>query len=272
MLLLTNYIHHCILSDVPIRLRTIQLIPWTVYTVAHVPLYYIGLLSKNRICHLHISHLPRPDNKRSDVIYHEQRWYHVCLMSDLATVRSDPERVLHRATAEVGLKTSSFETMLPEPVGLTNKETAPSSMKRVLAAHTFTNADLYMSGNVIESGSNAIYYKPQLLAKSIVKPPSNMKSKTGLALANLGLLTKIDVEEIVESRLTKCTKTLQSQTLKSVEFTFEEELQSISLNSNDGLKSTMSIVVVQALSKIVRSGGAPRLCRAEIPSLIQKNM
>lgn len=35
--------------------------------------------------------------------------------SDLATVLRDPEHVLHRATADVGARTSTLETALLEP-------------------------------------------------------------------------------------------------------------------------------------------------------------
>lgn len=63
-----------------------------------------------------------------------------------------------------------------------------------------------------------------------------MRSKLEHALAELEVVTKSDVEEIVENCLTKWTEHLQGQTVKAVESTFEDALQTNYFNSNIGLK------------------------------------
>lgn len=45
---------------------------------------------------------------------------------------------------------------------MTNKDTAPSLVKRVMATPTITKADEDMAGTVVESGSNATGYKLQV--------------------------------------------------------------------------------------------------------------
>lgn len=131
--------------------------------------------------------------------------------SDLPTVLSDPERVLDQATVDVGLKTPSFETVGPELAVMTNKKTAPSFVERVMSVHTITMDSKYMAGNVVESDYDAPSYKPKPSLKTLDKLLCGMRSEIELALADLGVVTKADVEIIVANRLTKWSNMVHSQ-------------------------------------------------------------
>lgn len=76
-------------------------------------------------------------------------------------------------------------------------------------------------------------------------------------LADLGIVTKTEVEGIVKTCLTKCTSTLQSQIVKTVESTLEDPIQVSNFSSNNGLKTAMSNAIEQPLSRVVPSGRAP---------------
>lgn len=108
---------------------------------------------------------------------------------DMETALSNPERVLPQAAVDVVVKIISIETTLPNSAVTDNKEISPSSMKRVMAGHTVTNAKKYIDGTVVESNSEATAYKPQPLPKTVVKLPSYVWSKIQQALADLRVLT-----------------------------------------------------------------------------------
>lgn len=101
---------------------------------------------------------------------------------------------------------------------------AASFMKCCLVRHTITGAAEDMTGTVVESDSDNIEHKLQSLSKTVVKSLSDMRSEIAHVLANIGVMTKADVEEIVES-LTKSANTLLSQIVNSVKSTFEGALK-----------------------------------------------
>lgn len=114
-------------------------------------------------------------------------------------------------------------------------------MERVLATHTVTGSAESMSAPVLDSDSDDTKNKLQLPSNTVVRSSSNTKSKIEHVLANLDVLTKVYVEAIHESCLTKWTSTLQSQ-IKVAE---------------------------QALGEKVQSGRAPALSDAEMESFVQ---
>lgn len=95
-----------------------------------------------------------------------------------------------------------------------------------------------------------------------------MSSDIEHALADLGPATKTEVEALVENRLTKCTNRLQSYIVKAVQYTFVDALKANYFSSNNGLKSTVSNIVEQALGKVVRAGRAPTVSEAAMHSIV----
>lgn len=67
---------------------------------------------------------------------------------------SDPHRVIHQATVDVGKNTLLFETALFEPANMTKMETAPSFMERVTATHRDKKANEDIDGTVARSDSS----------------------------------------------------------------------------------------------------------------------
>lgn len=104
---------------------------------------------------------------------------------------------------------------------MTNKKMAPSFIERVMAVHTVTTGDGDMAGTVIKSDSDTTNYKLQPTSKSIITLASDTRSKIERAFADVSVLTKTDVERMVENRLTKWTNSVKWQTFKAVESTFE---------------------------------------------------
>lgn len=79
-----------------------------------------------------------------------------------------------------------------------------------MAARTVMLANEHRAGTIMKSESNATEYKPQPQLKSVVKPPLDKRSRIKHTLADLGVVTKTNVEEIVENLLSKCKTCLQS--------------------------------------------------------------
>lgn len=103
-------------------------------------------------------------------------------------------------------------------------------MELMKAAQTVSKANEDMSDTVSESDPDATGYKAQPLWKSVVKLPSDMTSKIERPLADLGVVTKTDVEVIVENYVSKRTNTLLSQILRAVESTFKDAFKRDILN------------------------------------------
>lgn len=105
---------------------------------------------------------------------------------------------------------------------------------------------------------------------SFLRALSSMRSETKRSMVDLGVVTKIDDKAIVENLVTKSTNTLQSQMFKAVESKFEDTLQTKSSSSRNGLISSMSNVVKQALSEMFQSGRVPTESNTEIRSLVRR--
>lgn len=100
-------------------------------------------------------------------------------------------------------KAVSYEKPLIESAVTVIKEAEPSFIAHVLAAHTVTSAAGDIPGTVVNSNSVDTYHKPQPPLKTVLKSLPDKRSKIKLVLADLGVVTKSNVEEIVESPLTK---------------------------------------------------------------------
>lgn len=155
---------------------------------------------------------------------------------DLATALSNSERVLYRANVDVGAKAPSFETVLPKPAVMASSKTAPSSLEHVMAARTIMKGNKNMAGTVVERNYDATDYNLEIAWKPVVKPSFDMRSNFERALVDPGVVSKTNVEAIVENCFTKCKDTLQSQIVKAVKCTLEGALQASYFNSIEGLK------------------------------------
>lgn len=96
-----------------------------------------------------------------------------------------------------------------------------------------------------------------------------MRSEIERVLTHLGVVTKEELERIVETYLTKWTSTLDWKIVKTVQFAFEDSLQASYSNPNNGLKTSMFHVVQQALGEVDLSGRAPRVLEAPMRDFIQ---
>lgn len=126
-----------------------------------------------------------------------------------------------------------------------------------------------MTCTIVESYHDATDYRLQPPLKSAVKQPSDTRRKIERALADFGVVSRTDVEAIVENRLTKWTNGLQLQVVKSIEPTLADALKAICFNSYSGLEFALFNVFEQALDKEVRYRCAPTVSTAEIGRLVQ---
>lgn len=96
------------------------------------------------------------------------------------------------------------------------KDAALSCMECVLPAHTVNRAPEDMKGTVAKSDSDAFEHKLELHLWSAVKLWSDLRRKIERVLVSLSVVTKTEVEAIVETSLNKCTSNLQSQIVEAV--------------------------------------------------------
>lgn len=92
-------------------------------------------------------------------------------------------------------------------------------MERVFATYNVTSDTEGISGTVIESNYKAIEHKAQLL--TLCDTRSNIER----IFVDTGIVTKTNVEGIVEIRLSKLTSTLQLQIVTTSRYACEEVLQ-----------------------------------------------
>lgn len=116
---------------------------------------------------------------------------------------------LHRATPARGAKTRSYGTELTETTINVGKELELSLIGCFLPKHTVLSDAEVMTGTVVETNCDGTERHLQPLLKTFFKSSHNTEREMDLALTNLRVVTKADVEGIVESRLTKWTSTLQ---------------------------------------------------------------
>lgn len=81
-----------------------------------------------------------------------------------------------------------------------------------------------MAGTIANNFTDATNYDAidcnlQPPSKFVTQQQSVMKSEIELALVDVGIVTKTDVDTIVESHVTKSTSTIQLQIVKAFKFT-----------------------------------------------------
>lgn len=121
--------------------------------------------------------------------------------------------------------------------------------------HTVTSTADELAGTVIESNCNDSEHKLQLLWKIVAQSSLDTRREIKHILTDLGVMTRTDVEAIVESRLTKWKSTLQSKIIKSVESTFNETFQASNCNQSNGLKPPSSMLFNRSWSSQSKLAG-----------------
>lgn len=139
-----------------------------------------------------------------------------------------------------------------------------------MAVNTLTKAS--MADNVVQSDANAIEYKPQPPSESVGKPLFNMRSEIENLLADLGVVTKTNVEVLVEGCLIKRPNTLRLQIVKAVEFTFQDTSQAKYFNLINDFKYVVCNFVEQALVEVVRSDRAPAVSEPECAASFRQEL
>lgn len=159
---------------------------------------------------------------------------------------------------------STLETPVQKPAVTTIFETVMTIMEWMKAAHTVSQANEDTTDTILESDSNITDHKPQPPSKSVFKAPPDTKRWIERALADPGVVTKINIEVIVKNCRTKWTTTLQSQRFKAVTSRFEGAFQASYFISNNGSKLAMVQVVEHVQRNLVRIGHAPTASEAQL--------
>lgn len=198
-------------------LQAVPLVSHIACTAAQVALYYVRLPNWNVACSTQVSSLLQSCTERLDWIYSRQllRHEHYEFRSGQRAQRYLARDALSRCGRV--FKVPSFETALLEAVVMTSEETSPSFMEPVIAAHTVTEVYRDTISTIVESDSDATSWKLQALPKSVVKLLCDMKREIECSLPNSTVVTKTNVEAVVENYLIKWIITIQSQIVRTVD-------------------------------------------------------
>lgn len=112
-----------------------------------------------------------------------------------------------------------------------------------MAVHKVKKVNEDRTGTTMERDSEASDYRLLPQSKYLNKPQPDMRCDVERALADIGVVTKTDVEPIVENLLIKWINTLTLQIVKDTKSTFEVAVQASYFNLNIGLKPAMLNVV-----------------------------
>lgn len=121
--------------------------------------------------------------------------------NNLATGLRDPKHLVHRDIAHVDARTPFFETHSVDLGGITNKETTSSIIESMRTMNTVSKDNENMAGTVVESGSGAPDYNLQALSKPVAILLPIWEARSNVHCQIPGLLTKADVDTIVENVL-----------------------------------------------------------------------
>lgn len=114
----------------------------------------------------------------------------------------------------------------------------------VWPAHAVNRATKYMTTTGTKSNSSSIEHKLHSLFKSVVIPLSGTKSKVKGILADLSLVTKADIDAMVETYFSRCTRTVMLQILKDLEITLENALQASYCGEEMGQPAWSSLIII----------------------------
>lgn len=98
-----------------------------------------------------------------------------------------------------------------------------------------------------------------------------MRSKIECTLADLGVVTKINFEDTVETWLAYWKSRKQSHIVKTVDSTLKDVFQESYFNSNSRLQTVMINVVEQGLGERIWYGRFPTVLEAQMRGLVQSN-
>lgn len=90
-------------------------------------------------------------------------------------------------------------------------------------------------------------------------------------MADLGVLRKTDMVDIVESRMAKIYESIKTEVSQIVKATFDDALEESYFDSNDGFKMAVFIVIENALVQGLRVGCGRVLDETQLAWLIQAN-
>lgn len=141
------------------------------------------------------------------------------MRDDLDMARSDNERLLQQAILNVGAKTRrSRPRFWNQPARHYDQDgDAASFMERMMVVHALTMDTKHTAGIFVEEDSDAIDYKLQLPSNPLIEQQSDMRTGINREFADLGVVTKSDVEAIAENSGPKLTYMLELQSFKAAE-------------------------------------------------------
>lgn len=122
---------------------------------------------------------------------------------------------------------------------MTANGAAPLFREQVLELNKVTKATKEMAGTILVSDSEAIEHRLQLLLKSVVKLSPDMENRMERVFSQLAVLTKPNVEKMVQTGLIEETSTMLFDIVKTVKPTLEETLQACCAISNNGFKTNI---------------------------------
>lgn len=164
------------------------------------------------------------------------------------------------------------ENILLEPAATATKDVAPSFSERLLVAHTVMSTVEGMTRSVVESDFDNTENKPQPPSMFVAKSSTDTRSEIERILADLGIVTKAEVQSIVGTPMTKWTSRLQLLIFNAVEPTLGNALQFSYSNLRKCLKTAMLNVIKQTLVEVVRSGRALTETKAGMFDLVQTKL
>lgn len=90
---------------------------------------------------------------------------------------------------------------LTEPTVIEEKKAAPSAMEHVFAVNTHIDPTEDMACTVVESISDNTEHKLRPSSITVVRSLPNSRSDIGQELADLGVVTKAEIEAMLQSSL-----------------------------------------------------------------------
>lgn len=165
---------------------------------------------------------------------------------DLAATLSNPECIIHKSMTESPSYETAFRTNLPIDVN-----TASAFHDRVLAA-----IEVQKAKESQVTGTKTVEEEKRAMKLESVAGQSSRDTLSEIVtvLADLGVVTRAKVTEIIESRMAKINGKSKAEVVKTVADTAENAPESRFLDSNEGLQSAMFNIVEHGLTKVIRAG------------------
>lgn len=136
-------------------------------------------------------------------------------MSDLAKALSHWHLIAELTVADVGANHLSYEQLLWNPASWPSWDHALVYEKQIACTYC-CKATVYMDVIIVEDDLEAIDHKPQVPLRLLGKRLYGPNSKIDPVLPDVRVITKSNVEVIIEIHLVERTRTLRSRTLKTI--------------------------------------------------------